>query len=116
MFGFGDDHLDGLCIGLEKVEIITEGTVDLCHLFVTRCTKNITIIVVRHLDDSLWVLLIGQCSPTTIVWNLFNYVTETLLEIGTNSTYLDAHFDVDCTHTHTQHTHLYPVVGRYSSY
>ena len=53
MFGFGDEHLDGLCIGLEKVEIIAEGTVDLCHFFVIEYANDTTIIVVHHSYDPL---------------------------------------------------------------
>ena len=40
MFGFGNEHLNSTCIGINKVEIIFKGAVDLCHFFAIDYTKN----------------------------------------------------------------------------
>ena len=81
MFGLGDVHLDGLCIGIDNVEIIAEGKLDLCYFFALDCMKNTAIIMVHHVDSPLWVILLGKFSTTTIVCNLSNYVTYTNLEV-----------------------------------
>ena len=61
MFGFGDKPIEGICVGIDKVEIIAKGVVDLCHFLALDYMKNttITIIVVRHVDDPIWVFLHG---------------------------------------------------------
>ena len=53
----------------------------MCHLLALEYTKNPTIIMVLHLDDPVWVLLLGQCSPDTVVRDLFDQVPETLQKI-----------------------------------
>ena len=81
MFGFGNEHLNSTCIGINKVEIIFKGAVDLCHFFALDYTKNTAIIVVHNMVDPIWVLIHGHCSPNTVVWNLFDQVLENVLEV-----------------------------------
>ena len=81
MFGFGGEHLDGICVGLDNDEIIAEGTMDMCYFFALEYMKDTAIIIVHYLDDPIWDPLLGNCLPTNIVWNLFDQVPETLQEV-----------------------------------